>query len=268
MSTAFGGGAYAPPRKVNFDWIGESWRLFTANAGVWILAVFVATLIPVLIGGSIGAVIGFSGGLPRPETPGSPFPSFSVGTLTGGLPPSLSIGLRVFNIVWTAFFYGGVYRMAVKQVSGEAISAGDIVSGGPLFGRMLVFNIVYGLLMLIGGIFCILPAFIVMGLFLPGPALIAHGAGVSDAFSRSLDGMKGDWLTAAGLAFVVFLLILVSVIPCGLGLLVTIPMYWLISALAYRDMVGMPNLPPPGGETYGYSEPAPPHGVWPPPPSV
>ena len=43
--------------------------------------------------------------------------------------------------------------------------------------------------------------------------------------------------------FLFGILLFLSAIPCGLGLLVTLPMLYLISALAYRDMIGIPGLP-------------------------
>ena len=46
MSVAYGGGpggaGYAPNGQVNFGWIGESFDLFKANVGVWLVAVLPA----------------------------------------------------------------------------------------------------------------------------------------------------------------------------------------------------------------------------------
>ena len=287
MSTLYGGpAAYGPPRKVNFGWIGESFELFKANAGVWIVAVLVSVGVPALMGGLIGGMIGFNAAAHPPPVsptfggPGAPFGSagapfgggaspfgggspFNNPALGGGLPLGVNVGLRIFSWVWTAFFYGGVYRMAVNQVRGRAISFGDIFSGGPTFLPMLGFSFVYGLAVGVGTLLCVVPGFLLAGLLLAGYALIADGAGIGDAISRSNDGMKADMWSAAGFVFVLGLLVLVSAIPCGLGLFVTMPMFWLISALAYRDMVGMPGLAAPAGPVYGQPQ----SGVWPPPPA-
>ena len=60
------------------------------------------------------------------------------------------------------------------------------------------------------------------------------------------------------------LLALVSALPLGLGLLVTVPMVFLLPALAYRDMVGMPGMVFPAPPSYD----PPQAGVWPPPPTA
>ncbi len=263
MSTVYGSPGYSglsgPPRRVNYGWIGESWNLFSANAGVWILAVIVGGLVPFLVSFILGFAVGASGGAITPAPGTSPFASMLSG---GGSPPWITWVSIIFGVLWRAFFYGGVYRMAVKQVRGEPISAGDIFSGGPLFLKMLGFEIIYGLSVFIGSLLIILPGLLIAGLLLPAFALIADGDGLAPAISRSIDAMKADLWNAAGFVFVLFLLITLSVFACGLGTFVTIPMSFIISALAYRDMVGMPNMVAPAGPIYG----APQAGVWPPPP--
>jgi hypothetical protein len=100
------------------------------------------------------------------------------------------------------------------------------------------------------------------GLFLPGFAMVADGENAGRAVSRSIDAMKGDWLSASAFLFVFGFVVLASIVPCCLGLFATIPMYYLISALAYRDMDGLP-MPPQPDFSYGAVQ----YGVWPPPPS-
>ena len=275
MSVAYGSptGGYAPPGRVNFGWIGEAFELFKANAGVWVV-VTLMSLVPVLIGFIVGAIYGAStalsgnsGQLPTPN-PADPTAAFTR-ALTGGLPPGLSAVIRVVSALYTAWLYGGVYRVAVKQVRGEVTSVGDVFSGGPLLWKMLGFNIVYGFAVLIGTFLCIVPGFLLAGLLFPGYALIADGDNLGNAVSRSMDAMKRDMWSAAAFVFVLSLLLIASAIPCGLGLFVTIPMVHIVGALAYRDMVGMPGIAAPaspyGASPYGVPQASTP-GVWPPPP--
>ena len=249
---------YSPPRKVNYGWIGESWSLFTANAGIWIVAVLISFLAPTILNLMLTAAFGQAS---TTATPGLP-PAFS--GLTRQLPPALNIFSNILSAAWHAFFYGGVYKMAVKQVRGEPIAFGDIFSGGGTFLSMLGFNIVFGLAVGIGFVLLIIPGLIVTALLLPAYALIADGESISTAISRSIDGMKQDLWSGVGFVVVLGLLILVSVLPCFLGLLATYPMNFLIAALAYRDMVGMPTGNVPLANPY-YQQPQP--GVWPPPPT-
>jgi hypothetical protein len=245
---------------VNFGWIGESWSLFSANAGVWIITVLICGLVPGIVGGLVGAAVGASGRVAPPAFGTGPS-ALLPWILSGGLPLGANLLLRIFSLAWTAFFYGGVFRMAVKQVRGETIDISDVFAGGPTFIKFLILCLVFGISVSIGAVLCVFPAFIVAGLFLPLFAIAADGADIGDAISRSVDAMKADIWMAALFVFVMGLIYLVSLIPCFLGALVTIPMMWLISALAYRDMVGFSGGAP-SGPYYGQGQ----AGVWPPPP--
>ena len=272
MSVAYGGtpGGYAPPGRVNFAWINESFELFKANAAVWIVAVLLS-LVPAVLGFIVGAIVGVQAGLsghpaPTPTDPGAAF----MNGLTGGLPPALSLGIRIVSALWTAWLYGGIYQVAVRQVRGEVTSPGDLFSGGPLLGKMLGFNIVYGLAAAVGFVLCIVPGLLVAGLLLPAYALIADGETVGNAIARSVDAMKRDLVNAALFAVVMGLVLMAGFLACGVGAFVTLPMFYLTGALAYRDMIGMPNLGAPAapfGSPYGAAPGVTP-GVWPPPPGA
>src|SRR5207248_2301959 len=59
------------------------------------------------------------------------------------------------------------------------------------------------------------------------------------AISRSIRAMHYDRVSALSLTFVLMVLIAASAIPFFLGWMVVLPMVWLISSLALRDMVGL-----------------------------
>jgi len=270
-----GGFTNAPLGRVDFGWIGQAFELFKANWVVWVVATLML-FVPSVIAGIIGGIVGANeaqrntGNLPPPygAYPGPPSMSTGLNMLSGNLPPALSVTINIISLLYAAWLNGGVYRTAVMQVRGEPISISDLFSGGSVLWKMLGFNIIYSLAYLIGLAFFIVPGFLVLGLLLPAVALIVDGESVGNAISRSVDAMKKDMWNAAAFVFVMFLVLCVSIIPCGLGLFVTIPMYVLIAALAYRDMIGMPGgtSGPVYGMPSGYSPPQ--AGVWPPPPET
>ena len=299
MSVAYGGssniGAF-PQGRVNFGWITESWQFFMAQAGIWIVAALALIGPSVVLGVAFyiyflmsmfphGFVPPTPGATLPPPTPPAIFAPSNVGKIF-----TVEIAVSLPMAVYFTFLYGSMFRMAVRQVRGLALTYRDILGGGPLFGRMLgaMFLLGFGTyaleavcvgpgyLMLflranpVGAavalvlgfllLFCLLP--VVTGLLLPAFALMADGVPVFAALRRSVRAMKGQWLPAAGFVFVLGLLVYVSEIPCFIGLLATIPMIFLTTALAYRDLAGMPNVLPPPAPYYPPAAP----GVWPPPP--
>src|SRR6185437_9431431 len=133
-----------------------------------------------------------------------------------------------------------------------------VFSGGRFFWRMAGFNVVYGLATTVGFLVCLLPGLYAGGVLLAAPALVAAGAGVSEACSRSYKATQGDWLNAA-LLFVVLQVILSIGASVGIGILVALPLYWLVSALAYRDLIEVPQA--------AFRSALAPADVWPPPPA-
>lgn len=265
MSTAYNSGIAPPQRTVDFGWISESFRLFGQAAGPWVVAVLV-------YGIAINVVVAILRNvLPNPDYVPPVFGGRGVtysNYIGYGTNSPFSPAGQVLNLLlsWLigSFQSASLYRMAVKQVRGQAVSLGDMFGGGPVLAGMLVYALLYGLSLVLGIAALCIGLFVVAGLLLPGYALVADGAKAGDAFSRSLGAMKGQWLQATLFTLAFFLLLVVSALPCGLGLLVTVPMAYLVSALAYRDMLGMPDMQAPAGPDYGAAQP----GVWPPPPSV
>ena len=232
MSTGYIGAGAHHPRRVSFDWIGEAWKLFTSNASLWIPAIIVAVYAPLCIDLFVIFAVGVSQKIAGVGSMGNAVTHMSHG---------LTFGLAVLNVAYGAFVYGGLAQMALKQVRGEGVSFRDIFSGGPSFGRMLLFVVVYSLLIEVGSMFLVLPGVFLAGLLLPAIALTAAGAPLGDALSRSAKAMWHDRFIAMGLAFVLGTLTLIGSGFLTLGLLATLPLWFLVSALAYRDMIGFPT---------------------------
>ena len=291
--------------QINFGWISDAWRLFGAQMGVWIMATLVFIAPSLLFAGVLYAMMWsfmFPNGFP--PYPDGPPPGVGSHAFPAPLTPGASMNSRMsriygveagFGLVyafWSAFLYGGMFRMAVRQVRGLPIEMRDIFRGGPLFGRMLgaVFLLGFGGYFLealcVGPMYLLLwrhgpvGAIVVAGvvgvlllialslsftaLLLPSFALMADGDGVLPALRRSIQAMKGQVPAAAGFVFVLGVVVYASALPCYVGLLATTPMIFLICALAYRDMVGMPNMVPPPAPYYQAAD----AGTWPPAPAT
>jgi hypothetical protein len=266
---AYGGG-YAPPGRVNFGWIGEAWGFVNQKAGTWILAIILYGIVTNVVNAIIIQALPNPGYIAPPNPFGTTEMRFGVAYGTNSNVTVLGqIVAGLFAWTFGAFQSASLYGVAVKQVRGELISFADAFGGGARFGQMLLLNLVLFFLYILGAVALCLGALVVGAFLLPAQALVADGKTFSEALAESVNAMKNDWLTAAGFVFVFTLLIVVSVIPCGLALLVTIPMLHIVGALAYRDMIGMPGpvsttgaFGAPGG--YGAAQ----SGVWPPPPEA
>ncbi len=291
--------------QVSYGWIGESWRLFSAQMGPWIVAIlllFVPVFVAVIAFYTVLWTTMFPHGFvapapaPLPTVNGLPTTPLSPGSgpaqINALMTSLLPIEFGFFGVysLWSAFLGGGMFRLAVRQVRGVPVELKDIFRGGPLFGRMLGASLLLGLggyglevlcfgpmllvnwrhgsalavgsALALGLVLLVVLSLLLYGLLLPSLALMADGVRLFAALRRSAGAMKGQAPAAAGFVFVFLLLIYASQLVCGLGTLATFPMAFLVCALAYRDMVGMPDMAPLPGPSYAPAD----AGVWPPPP--
>ncbi|MBC8141762.1 MAG: hypothetical protein H7Y38_10030 [Armatimonadetes bacterium] len=227
----YGQSPYIQEPKVRFDAIGEAWTLVREKMGVWAVAALVVGGGGTLLnyGISFAAQAIFGGVNPNP-TPGNPMSVFTPGYFL-----SLTIS-SITGMVINAFLASSLFGLALKQVRGQEIELADAFKFGSNIGNVIVTNLLVGLLTTVGFVLCYIPGIIVaLAMTLAAPIAIDKGVGGPEAVSQSWQKMKGNLLMMFGIVIVLSLLVLVSMIPLGLGLLVTVPLYIMTIAIIYRD---------------------------------
>ena len=236
------------------EWIGEGWQMFAEQWQQWVLLMLVFILliaIPVapLYLFILGAQISMANDPSSAEPPTAIF----------ALMPLIYIVI----LGGSSFLMAGAYRAAFKQLRGGTIAISDLFSGADVFLKVLGGFLLVAILSMIGAVFCILPAFVVAGLFAYTQPLIIEGRlGVIDAMKASFDRTKGNWLMFTLFVFVVSLLAQVGSVACGIGLLATFPLLFTIQTVAYRDLFGVPGarhfldrpVPPPSAYSESFSQ--------------
>lgn len=241
------------PRRgeVRWEWIGEAWKMFSQNPGTWIGMLLVSLLVSTLgIGLPFGLFI-----LPTifASSGGGEMSGAGIAAIAGTAILAL-LAILVIGILVGSFLLTGFYKTAIKQVRGESISIGDLFSGSDSFLRVLGFTFLISLagiaiLFTFGILSTIADQFVILGqlvqsavslvlqglLFFSIPLIIDKKMGIIEAIQTSIQATKSNWWMYLLFLIVMTILISVSMIPCGLGLFVTVPMYFLAPALAYRD---------------------------------
>jgi uncharacterized membrane protein len=228
---------------VRFEVIGEAWQLFQQQMGTWIVASLIAAIVLACVVVPFYIVV-FAA-------------SFAAARAGHAQPFDVSIGILpriTFQLVYSgvfSFLLGGMFRMATKQIRGEAISAGDIFSVvdvvGPLIGAVILVNIVQT----IGMFLCCLPWLIFGGLLMfTIPLVVDRRMGPTDAMGASWNALRGEWLMATLFYVVIYILGHVGWIACCVGILFTFPFIPLGISLLYRDFFmdaggPAPYVPPP-----------------------
>lgn len=226
-----GGGQFqgAGRREIDFDVIGEAFRLLFANIG------------PFLIGGLvILLVMGFAVGLPYMMMFGGMMAAgnndgAALGAMLGGM-VFLMIGAIAGGAV-AAVVGGGMCHVTLKICRGESVEIGDVFAGfrGSAI-PLAVSGLLIGLGVGIGSNLCYIPGLILGGLWmLTYPMIMERRLGAIDAMRESWMMLKDQWIMAGVIYLVAALIASLGALVCGIGMLVTWPLFYIIPALIYRD---------------------------------
>lgn len=188
------------------EWLREGWDIFIADAGMFMLA---------------GLVYGL---------------------LTGVCFPILVGPLAC-----------GMYIIIFDRMRGERVDIGRLFAGFDYFGQSLVAGLIYSALIFIGVIvfaigwmLFVLPSLIGVGLWVivqtvflfTFQLIVDRGMGASDAIAESYNKIKENFGE-----FLLFSLVLWAISAAGssimIGFVVSVPLTFAASAVAYRDFFGV-----------------------------
>lgn len=215
----FAPGSQQPRGIVSLDAIGEAWKLMSANMGVWVPAGLIYFAVFAVSAALQRALQGVGPrGIPV-NTPGSSLVS-------------------LISLFVTAFLVAGLMKMALSTVSTGKAELSQLGSGGNVFLSVVGANIMTIIIVVIGFVLCIVPGMIAAaGLLLTIP-LIVSGQGAFAAMGASWGALSKHLGSAIVLGIVLGLIILVSLIPLGLGLIISMPLLQLTLAVLHRDLFG------------------------------
>lgn len=251
--------------KVKWEWIGQAWELFTANPGIWIgmelimAGVMIAVMIPVTI------VIVVAGYFLNSMNLGLEITSIVFGIIY--------LAIYVIMLVTALFLSSGIYKTAIKQAKGEAISVKGVFSGKDVFLKFLGFALIPGSVFIGIAVLTVLAGFItpllstlifIGGLLIMAPVMLCFTtltyfapAQMADSKAGVIQAIKVSTSITKKHIFMYFLLAIatgalaeVGLIGLGFGILVTLPFAFLIPAVAYCDVfklkgAGTSPVPPP-----------------------
>jgi hypothetical protein len=210
---------------VRFGVIKEAWALYKQHALVWSLAILIVTALHSVVNSALFAVIQRG----EPLGPGG-FRLF--------IPSTHPVSLTASTVV-TGFFLGGMVRMAGRQIRGGAPRLEDLFSITDCWFDLVLVSFLIGIATSIGLAACVLPGFIVSGLFMLAIPLVAEGRlPATGALIQSYHSLKSQWLTAAVFHWVLVILAVSGFFLCYFPVLITGPLYCLSITLLYQRFFG------------------------------
>lgn len=139
--------------------------------------------------------------------------------------------LGIIGLVVSAAVSIGIYRAALMITAGVTPTVSTAFTYDR-WGEWIVFSIVYGLMVGIGLVLCLIPGLFVLAFFGMAPYFfIDRGMSLGDALTASREAASRGFALPVILAIVVGAL---GFIACGIGALVTAPAAYIAVAFLYR----------------------------------
>lgn len=134
----------------------------------------------------------------------------------------------------------GFFIIVFNKMRGKVINIGDIAKGFDYFIAAMLSSILISVFTAIGFVFCIIPGFIVAASYVLTPAFIAEKKlDFWEAMEASRKAALGHVFELSIFILLIFLVNIVGFLCCLVGLLVTIPLTFVATAIAYDDLVGI-----------------------------
>jgi hypothetical protein len=197
---------------VQFSVIGDAWRLYKRHWGTWSLAMLISIVGYAIVNGMLIAIFG-----DHPKSLGR-------------------VVVSLFSIATPGFFLGGMIRAASKQVRGQVPQIEDLFSVTDVWFDLALCSLLFGMASTISIGFCVIPGLIVSGLFMLGIPLVVEGRlPATGALIQSWNALKSQWLMVTVFHFILTLVAFSGTFLCGIGILMTGPLYALSIAILYHD---------------------------------
>lgn len=208
--------------------VSASWEIFKGNFGMAVGGVLVGIILTNLCGLPQNILNIVATGLE------------SQGNKDGALMCQL-IGLCCFpiTIAGQIFFQAGQARLILNIAQGKNAQLGDLFSGAKYFWRMLGCSILYGLMVFLGILACIIPGIILALMFYSYIyALVDQDSPGIESLSAARAASKDNVVALLVISLASVGVNILGMLALCVGLLVTVPLGTLFFAVAYCKMTG------------------------------
>lgn len=154
---------------------------------------------------------------------------------------SMFIGLlgQILVMLITYPLAAGLMMLGVKRARGEEVQPTMIFDYYPQTIPVFLVNLLMIVLIAIGLVLLVLPGiYLAFAYVLAVPLVVDKNLGVWTALERSRKTITPCWFRVFGLMIVLMIIVIISAIPLGIGLIWTLPLCALVLGVLYRNLIG------------------------------
>lgn len=141
------------------------------------------------------------------------------------------------GVLLMAFLWVGMVRMSLDAVEGTVVELGTLTSQAHLILRYVVASFIFGVAFFVGSLFFVIPGLVVLVfLYFYDYVMVDRQAGVLASLRGSADLGEGNRLRIFFFLLALLVLNIVGALVFLVGLLLTLPITYVASAHAYRQL--------------------------------
>lgn len=159
---------------------------------------------------------------------------------TANLTPFAQLVGTLLNLLVGSTLMAGIMMMGVARVAGRPFGIDSTWQYLPKMLPIFLLMVVMSIMVMLGFILLILPGIYLSIAYMFAILLtVDRDMGVWEALETSRKAVTHHWFGVFGTMFVMGLLIFVSALPLGIGLIWTLPMCYVLLGLLYQRIFGV-----------------------------
>jgi len=134
----------------------------------------------------------------------------------------------------------GIIIMGIQRSVDVPINANSVFMYFPDMFNLLLTMIIMSLMIAIGFILLIIPGiYLAVAYYMALPLVVEKGMSPWQALETSRKAVSHHWFRMAGFFIVVSIILTISIIPFGIGLIWSLPLFIIAYGIIYRNMFGV-----------------------------
>ena len=147
---------------------------------------------------------------------------------------------QVVQLVVTAPLMAGLFMLGIKRAAGQPVTASMLLNYFPKTLPLFLTYLLMIVLVVIGFVLLVIPGiYLVIAYALALPLLVDKNLGIWESLETSRKGITRCWFRFFGFGIISFVIVLISAIPLGIGLIWTLPWLYAAMGIVYRDVFGV-----------------------------
>ena len=134
----------------------------------------------------------------------------------------------------------GLFMLGIKRAAGQPVNAFMLLN---YFPKTLPLFLTYSLMVvlaIIGLVLLVIPGiYLILAYALALPLLVDKNLGICESLETSRKGITRCWFRFFGFGIIGLVIMMISAIPLGIGLIWTLPWLYAAMGIIYRDVFGV-----------------------------